>query len=307
MSLRLYTHPACLGHDTGPGHAERPERLRAVTDAIDAAFPDQGWMSASPAPRDALLRVHDAAYVDDLMARTPDGIEWLDEDTALSPRSLEAALRAAGAGIDAVDWVMGEAGRRAFCAVRPPGHHAVGAKAMGFCLFNNVAMAAAHALAKGVERVAIVDFDVHHGNGTQAIFATEPRVVFASSHEMPLYPWSGEARETGIGNIFNAPLAGGSGAREFREAWSKRLLPALDAFAPKLLLISAGFDAHHDDPLASLQLDATDYGWLTGELTDIADRHAAGRIVSMLEGGYDLTGLAASALAHVRALRAIPA
>ncbi len=305
MSLRLYTHSACLDHDTGPGHAERPDRLRAVINAIDAAFPDRSWMSASLAPRDALLRVHDPAYVDGLMARVPEGIEWLDEDTAISPGSIEAALRAAGAGIDAVDWVMGEAGRRTFCAVRPPGHHAEQARAMGFCLFNSIAVAAAHALATGVERVAIVDFDVHHGNGTQAIFADEPRVVFASSHEMPLYPWSGEARETGIDNLFNAPLPGGSGAAEFRAAWAERLLPAIDAFAPQLLLISAGFDAHRDDPLASLQLDDEDYAWLTDELIGIADRHAEGRIVSMLEGGYDLAGLAASALAHVRALRAV--
>ena len=307
MSLRLYTHTACLDHDTGPGHAERPERLRAVIDAVDADFPDQTWMSASLAPRDSLLRVHDAAYVDELMARMPNGIEWLDEDTAISPGSIEAALRAAGAGIDAVDWVMAEPGRRAFCAVRPPGHHAERAKAMGFCLFNSIAVAAAHALANGVERVAVVDFDVHHGNGSQAIFANEPRVLFASSHEMPLYPWSGDASETGIGNIFNAPLPGGSGSEAFRAVWSEALLPAIDAFAPQLLLISAGFDAHRDDPLASLQLDAEDYGWLTRELIRIAHRHAQGRIVSMLEGGYDLAGLAASALAHVRALRAVPA
>ncbi len=304
MSLRLYTHPACLGHDTGPGHAERPDRLRAVISAIDTAFPEQEWMPASSAARDALLRVHDAAYVDDLLARTPEGIEWLDEDTAISPHSLEAALRGAGAGIDAVDWVMGGAGRRAFCAVRPPGHHAERAKAMGFCLFNNVAIAAAHALAKGVDHVAIVDFDVHHGNGTQAIFADEPRVRFASSHEMPLYPGTGGSSETGIGNLFNAPLPGGSGTSEFREAWSMRPLPAIDAFAPGLLLVSAGFDAHRNDPLASLQLDAADYGWLTAALRRIADRHAQGRIVSMLEGGYDLDGLAASSLAHVRELDA---
>ena len=307
MSLRLYTHPACLGHDTGPGHAERPERLRAVIAALDAAFPDQHWLSASLAPREALLRVHDVAYVDGLLTRPANGLEWLDEDTVFSPGSLDAALRAAGAGIDALDWVMAEADRRAFCAVRPPGHHAERGKAMGFCLFNSIAIAAAHALANGVERVAVIDFDVHHGNGSQAIFANEPRVLFASSHEMPLYPWSGDASETGIGNIFNAPLPGGSGSEAFRAVWSEALLPAIDAFAPQLLLISAGFDAHRDDPLASLQLDAEDYGWLTGELIRIAHRHAQGRIVSMLEGGYDLAGLAASALAHVRALRAVPA
>ena len=304
MSLRLYTHTACLGHDTGPGHSERPDRLRAVIAALDTAFPDHAWTPATPASREALVRVHQAGYVDDLLARAPGSIEWLDPDTAISPGSLPAALHAAGAGIDAVDWAMDGPDRHAFCAVRPPGHHAESATAMGFCLFNNIAAAAAHALAKGVTRVAIVDFDVHHGNGTQAIFTTEPRVRFASSHEMPLYPGSGEASETGIGNIFNAPLAGGSGSREFREVWSTRLLPAIEAFAPQLLLVSAGFDAHRDDPLASLQLDPADYGWLTTELRRIADAHADGRIVSMLEGGYDLDGLAASAVAHVRALDA---
>ena len=302
MSLRLYTHPACLGHDTGPTHAERPERLRAVVDAIDGAFPDQSWVPASRASRDALLRVHQAAHVDDLLTRQANGLEWLDEDTVFSPGSLDAALRSAGAGIDAVDWVMTEPNRQAFCAVRPPGHHAEQAKAMGFCLFNSIAVAAAHALDKGAHRVAIVDFDVHHGNGTQAIFASEPRVRFASSHEMPLYPWTGKADEVGIGNIFNAPLPNDSGAAEFRAVWSERLLPAIDAFKPQLLLISAGFDAHRSDPLASLQLDTADYAWVTRELVSIAKCHADGRIVSMLEGGYDLNGLASSALAHVQVL-----
>ncbi len=302
MSLRLYTHTDCLGHDTGPGHAERPDRLRAVTAAINAAFPDLGWTSASVAPRDALLRVHGADYVDGLMSRPAEGLAWLDEDTVFSPGSLQAALRAAGAGIDAVDWVMGEAGRRAFCAVRPPGHHAEHAKAMGFCLFNNIAVAAAHALWAGVQRVAIADFDVHHGNGTQSIFARQPRVLFASSHEMPLYPWTGGFDETGIGNIFNAPILGGTGRETFRSTWSKQLLPAIDDFAPQLLLISAGFDAHRDDPLASLQLEADDYAWLTTELVRIANRHAHGRVVSMLEGGYDLDGLATSSVAHLRAM-----
>lgn len=304
MSLRLYTHAACLGHDTGPGHAERAERLRAVIAAVDAAFPGQAWMPASLASRDALLRVHAAEHVDAILARTPAGVEWLDPDTAISPGSVEAALRAAGAGIDAVHWALAERSRRAFCAVRPPGHHAERATAMGFCLFNNIAVAAAHALDKGVERIAIVDFDVHHGNGTQDIFSAEPRVLFASSHEMPLYPGTGAADETGIGNIVNAPLAGGSGSAQFRAAWSQRLLPAIDRFAPCLLMISTGFDAHRDDPLASIELDADDYRWLTQALVEIADRHADGRIVSMLEGGYDLDGLAQSAVAHLRALAA---
>ena len=302
MSLRLYTHPDFLAHDTGPTHAERPERLTAVIAAVDAAFPGSAWTSPHPASHEALARVHDDAYLDDLWARKPAGIEWLDEDTAFSPGSLRAAVLAAGAGVDAVDWVLGGHDRRAFCAVRPPGHHAEAARAMGFCLFNNIAVAAAHALWAGVQRVAIADFDVHHGNGTQAIFARERRVLFASSHEMPLYPWTGGFDETGIGNIFNAPVLGGTGGGTFRDVWSKRLLPALDDFAPQLLLISAGFDAHRDDPLASLQLEADDFGWLTGELRAIADRHAGGRVVSMLEGGYALGALAESVVAHLNAL-----
>lgn len=304
MSLRLYTHTACLGHDTGPGHSERPDRLRAVIAALDMAFPDHAWTPATPASREALVRVHQAGYVDDLLARAPGSIEWLDPDTAISPGSLPAALHAAGAGIDAVDWAMDGPDRHAFCAVRPPGHHAESATAMGFCLFNNIAAAAAHALAKGVTRVAIVDFDVHHGNGTQAIFTTEPRVRFASSHEMPLYPGSGEASETGIGNIFNAPLAGGSGSREFREVWSTRLLPAIEAFAPQLLLVSAGFDAHRRDPLAQLRLETEDFAWISRELVRLASRHCGGRLVSTLEGGYDLDALRESSIAHVRELLA---
>ena len=305
MSLRLYTHPACLDHDTGPGHAETPARLRAVLDALHAAFPAAEWVrDASAAEVSALRRVHDGTLLDEVLMRRPERIEWLDPDTTLAPGSAEAALRAAGAGIAATDWVLGAPQRRAFCAVRPPGHHAEPTRAMGFCLLNNIAICAAHALAGGLERVAIVDFDVHHGNGTQAVFAHEPRVLFASSHQMPLYPYTGGLDETGIGNVFNAPLPAGSGRQAFREAWSQRLLPALDAFAPQLLLVSAGFDAHRADPLASLDLDADDYAWLTGELRRIADAHAAGRIVSMLEGGYDLVALAESAVAHVRVLAA---
>ena len=300
--FRLYTHPAGLGHLTGPGHAERPERLRAVIDALDIALPGRHWHSAPSAGRDELLRVHAAAYVDRMFAHQPDGIEWLDPDTAFSPGSLDAALRAAGAGVAAVDWVLGAPGRRAFCTVRPPGHHAEADRAMGFCLFNNIAVAAAHALAQGIDRVAIIDFDVHHGNGTQAIFEREPRVRFASSHEMPLYPGTGAASETGIGNIFNAPLPGGSGSDAFRDAWSRQLLPAVEAFAPSLILVSAGFDGHRADPLASLELEVDDYRWLTGELRRIAEAHASGRMVSMLEGGYDLEALASSTVAHVEAL-----
>ncbi|HEX2595634.1 MAG TPA: histone deacetylase family protein, partial [Luteimonas sp.] len=229
----------------------------------------------------------------------------LDPDTVLSPDSAEAGLRAAGAAVAAVDAVLGGDTTRAFCAVRPPGHHATNDTAMGFCLFNNVAIAALHALdAHGLQRVAIADFDVHHGNGTQAIFARDPRVLFASSHQMPLYPETGHASERGVGNIVNAPLPPGAGGDAFRAAWSTQLLPALDAFAPQLLLVSAGFDAHRLDPLAQLQLEADDYAWLTAQLVAIADRRAGGRLVSLLEGGYDLDALRACSVAHVRALLA---
>src|SRR5690606_14798733 len=229
----------------------------------------------------------------------------LDPDTAMAPGSLEAALYAAGAATAAVDHVMQAPGRRAFCAVRPPGHHATRATAMGFCLFNNIAVGAAHALAvHGLERVAIVDFDVHHGNGSQAIFWNDPRVLFASSHQWPLYPGSGREDESGAhGNVVNAPLPQGSGGADFRDAWTARLLPAVEAFRPQLLLVSAGFDAHASDPLAGLRLLEADYAWLTGELVAIAGRHAQGRIVSMLEGGYDLDALTACTRAHALALR----
>ncbi len=304
MSLRLYTHDACLAHDTGPDHAECPARLRVVVDALTAAFPGADWHQAPAAEQEDLMRVHSDALLDDLWARKPEGVDWIDEDTAFCPRSLEAALHAAGAGIAALDWVLGGPARRAFCAVRPPGHHAEPGRAMGFCLFNNIAIAAARALRRGIDRVAIADFDVHHGNGTQACFAREPRVLFASSHEAPLYPFTGGFDEVGVGNIFNRPILGGTSADTFLSTWSRDLLPAIDAFAPQLLLVSAGFDAHRADPLASLNLEAADFAWLTGELRAIADRHAEGRVLSMLEGGYDLAALAECSVAHVRALDA---
>ena len=303
--LRLYTHPACLQHDPGAGHPESPARLRAVLEGLDRdRFAALDRLEAPRASREALERVHEPAYVARILASAPaQGVVRLDEDTLMSPGSTEAALRAAGAVTTAVDAVLGGTAVRAFCAVRPPGHHATANQAMGFCLFNNVAVGAMHALAAhGLERVAIADFDVHHGNGTQDIFAGEPRVLFASSHQWPLYPGSGAAQETGVGNLCNAPLPPGTGPQGFRQAWSEQLLPRLDAFAPQLLLVSAGFDAHRADPLAALQLGAEDYAWLTGQLVDLALRHADGRIVSTLEGGYDLPALAASAAAHVEAL-----
>jgi acetoin utilization deacetylase AcuC-like enzyme len=302
-TIPVYTHAACLAHDTGPGHAERPERLTAVVEALREACPDLDWREAPRATRGQLLRVHADSLLAAVLETRPTARTMLDPDTVLSPASAEAALRAAGAAVAAVDAVLTGEARTAFCAVRPPGHHATADAAMGFCLFNNIAIAAAHALDKhGLVRVAIADFDVHHGNGTQAIFESDPRVHYVSSHQMPLYPDTGHVRERGVGNILNAPLSPGSGSRAFREAWNERLLPALDAFRPQLVLVSAGFDAHWRDPLAQLQLDAADYTWITGELVAIAARHARGRVVSMLEGGYDLQALRECSVAHVGAL-----
>jgi len=305
-ALHLYTHPACLAHRPGPAHVERPARLQAVTEAIGAAFPQLQWHEAPRASRSQLLRVHDdalLALVLDTELEAGDIPFALDPDTALGIGSAEAALRAAGAGIAAVDAVMAGEARRAFCAVRPPGHHATGSTAMGFCLFNNIAVAAAHACERhGLDRIAVVDFDVHHGNGTQAIFDSDPRVMYLSSHQSPLYPDSGRADEHGVGNVLNLPLPPGTDSEAFRAAWRDQLLRALDGFRPKLLLVSAGFDAHRLDPLAQCELDADDYRWLTSELVAIAERHADGRLVSMLEGGYDLVALRESSVAHVGAL-----
>jgi acetoin utilization deacetylase AcuC-like enzyme len=303
--LRLYTHPICLQHDPGLGHAEAPARLRAVLDALDHdRFAALDRIEAPRATREQLARAHDAGYIDRILASAPaEGTLRLDEDTLMSPASAEAALRAAGAAVAAVDAVMNGDGERAFCAVRPPGHHATRDQAMGFCLFNNVAVAAAHAIAvHGLKRVAIADFDVHHGNGTQAIFEQEPRVLFISSHQSPLYPGSGQEDERGVGNIVNAPLSPGDGSYAFRELWDGALLPRLAAFRPQLLLISAGFDAHRDDPLADIRLGSEDYAWITERLVDVARAHANGRVVSSLEGGYNLRALASSASAHVQAL-----
>jgi len=301
----VFSHPACLAHDTGPGHAERPERLAAVLDALRDAFPALHWQDAQRASRGQLLRVHDPQLLALVLETQPAARVMLDPDTVLSPASAEAALRAAGAAVAAVDAVVGGAARTAFCAVRPPGHHATGDTPMGFCLFNNVAVAAAHALAAhGMARVAIADFDVHHGNGTQAIFEADPRVLFLSSHQSPLYPGSGAADERGAGNVLNAPLAPTGDGTAFRSAWRERLLPELERFRPQLVLVSAGFDAHRNDPLAQLSLEAADYAWLSGELMGVAARHAQGRLVSTLEGGYDLDALRECSVAHVGALLA---
>ncbi|WP_199536033.1 histone deacetylase family protein [Dyella solisilvae] len=302
--MRLYTHASCLQHDPGPDQPESPARLRAVLQALDHdRFAALDRIEAPRATREQLLRVHTPEHVDRILAATPEnGTVRLDEDTLMSPGSAEAALHAAGAAVAAVDAVLA-AGGQAFCAVRPPGHHATPDRAMGFCLFNNVAVAAAHAIAvHGLKRVAIADFDVHHGNGTQDIFDKESRVLFISSHQMPLYPDSGREDERGVGNIVNAPLSPGDGSYEFRELWEGALLPRIHAFRPQLLLVSAGFDAHRNDPLADLRLGSEDYAWITGRLRDVADAHAEGRLVSSLEGGYNLLALATSVAAHVTAL-----
>ena len=307
MTTLCYMHEACLDHDTGPGHPERAERLRAVEAALEG--PDFGALERREPPladTDALGAIHRDDYVQSVLDAIPaTGYARLDPDTVISGGSGEAALRAAGATIAAVDAVVAGEAKNAFCAVRPPGHHAEPGRAMGFCLFNNVAVGAARARGKpGLQRVAVVDFDVHHGNGTQAAFAAEPEIFFGSSHQYPFYPGSGGAGETGCGNIVNTPLPAGAGPAEFRAAWTDRILPALDAFAPQLVLISAGFDAHAADPLAAINLDEDDYRWITAEIAAIAESHAEGRVVSTLEGGYDLDALAASADAHVAALMA---
>ena len=302
--MLLYTHAACLAHQAGPGHPESPLRLQAVLESLDAdRFAALDRIEAPRASREQLARTHDAALIDLIFDNAPkQGFVRLDADTAMSPDSLEAALRAAGAVCAAVDALIDGKASRAFCAVRPPGHHATRDTPMGFCLFNNVAVGAAQALARGIERVAIFDFDVHHGNGTQDIFWNVPDVLYASTHQSPLYPGTGARGETGAGNIVNAPLPPGAGSREFRAACAETVLPALRAFRPQFVMISAGFDAHRLDPLADLNLDAEDYAWVTREVVDVAHAHAAGCVISSLEGGYSPTALRESTAAHVAAL-----
>ena len=307
MTTLLYTHPACLEHDPGDFHPESPARVRAVLAAL--AGPEFAGLQRREAPEatlDDLLRVHSRAHVERLLAAVPkSGHAAIDADTVMSPRSGEAALRTAGAVVAAVDAVMAGEADNAFCAVRPPGHHAEPRRSMGFCLFNSVAIGAQRARdVHGAARVAVVDFDVHHGNGTQAAFEADESLFYASTHQSPLYPGTGGAGETGVGNIVNVPLRPMSGSGQFRQGVARHVLPALDAFAPELVLISAGFDAHRRDPLAQLLLEEADYTWVTEQLLDVARRHARGRVVSTLEGGYDLQALAESAAAHVRVLMA---
>lgn len=306
MTTNLYVNPAFLEHQTGPHHPESPARLVAVEAALDGhGFQALERIVAPPASDALLLLMHPRAQIDRVLTSEPvHGLVNLDADTVMSPGSGNAALCAVGAVCAAVDAVVAGQARNAFCAVRPPGHHAEADRAMGFCLFNSVAIAAEHArVAHGLARVGVVDFDVHHGNGTQALFWDREGLFYASTHQFPNYPGTGTADETGAhANIVNAPLAPGTGSAEFRAAMEDRVLPALDAFRPDMILISAGFDAHWRDPLAQLNLDEDDYAWVTAELMAAADAHAGGRLVSALEGGYDLEGLAASAAAHVSQL-----
>src|SRR5271169_5789111 len=308
MTTFLYTHPACLEHDPGRHHPEGPARLRAVFDALaDPEFARLERREAPEAALEDLLRVHPRPHVERLLRAVPkSGHVGIDADTILSPASGRAALRAAGAVVAAVDAVVAREADNAFCAVRPPGHHAEPARAMGFCLFNNIAVGALRARAvHELHRIAVIDFDVHHGNGTQAVFEADGRLFYASTHQFPLYPGTGAASETGVGNIVNVPLRPMSGSSQFRLGVTQRILPALDAFRPELVLISAGFDGHKSDPLAQLMLEEADYTWVTEKLLDIADKHAEGRVVSTLEGGYDLAALGASVAAHTRVLMSV--
>jgi acetoin utilization deacetylase AcuC-like enzyme len=306
MSTLLISHPACLDHVTPLGHPERPDRLRA----IERAFEDEKFsnLAREQAPMAALETValcHPMEYVEEIREASPrEGMVRLDADTTMSPGSFEAALRAAGGATMAVDEVVSKRASNAFVATRPPGHHAETARPMGFCFFNSAAIAARYAQKKhGLGRVALVDFDVHHGNGSQDIFWSDPTVLYCSTHEMPLYPGSGARNERGEhNNIVNAPLHSGDGGAQFRAAMEGAILPRLDEFKPDLIVLSAGFDAHMRDPLATLNFAEEDFAWITQRLMEIADRTASGRVVSVLEGGYDLEGLAKSAAAHVTAL-----
>jgi acetoin utilization deacetylase AcuC-like enzyme len=306
LTTLLISHPACLAHDMGEGHPERPDRLRAVERALESeVFQTLARDAAPRAELAAIARVHPLRYIEAIRAAAPShGHVAIDQDTAMSPGTYEAALRAAGGAVFAVEEVMSGKVRNAFVATRPPGHHAEVATPMGFCFFNNAAIAARHAqAAHGAERVAIVDFDVHHGNGTQHIFWDDPTVMYASTHEMPHYPGTGAIAERGEHDqIVNAPLRAGDGGDTFREAVEVAILPRVESFAPDLIVISAGFDAHRRDPLGNLNLVEADYDWATRRLMEIARRRSADRVVSVLEGGYDLEGLSRSAAAHVLAL-----
>ena len=305
MATRYYHHPSFVDHVTPMGHPERPDRIRAVEAALaDDRFEALSRHLAPLGTKAHVARAHPDTYIAAIEAAAPQaGSVQLDPDTSMSPGSWTAALHAVGAACAAVDAVMTGQADNAFCGVRPPGHHAETDRAMGFCLFNNAAIAARHAQAEhGAERAAIIDFDVHHGNGSQEIFWQDDTVFYASTHQIPLFPGTGEVGETGVGNIVNAPLSPGDGGSAFQEAMESRVLPALTAFRPDLVIISAGFDAHQRDPLAHINLVEDDFRWITGKLMDVADQCCDGRVVSLLEGGYDLVGLGHSVATHVDTL-----
>ena len=303
MRTALVTHDACFDHVTPPGHPEQVARLDAVLGALQGM--ELHRVTAPLGAEDDILRAHPAAHIAALRDAAPDeGWRSLDADTHMSVGTLEAAFRCVGGVVRAVDMVLGGDAPNAFVAMRPPGHHAERETPMGFCFFGNVAIAAKHALEHhGLDCVAIVDFDVHHGNGTQDLVEDDPRILFCSTHQMPLYPGTGAAHETGVGNVLNCPLPDGAGSKAFRDVMEQVVLPRVDAFAPQLIIISAGFDAHSDDPLAGMNLVEGDFTWVTEKLCDLADRHCEGRVVSSLEGGYDLPALGASAAAHVNVLK----
>jgi acetoin utilization deacetylase AcuC-like enzyme len=306
MTTLLFSHPACLDHLTPPGHPERPDRMRAVAQVLGESRFDRLVREEAPEGTLELVKLcHDEHYVEELRRIAPDkGLIYLDGDTSMSPGTWEAVMRGVGGAVAATDAVMSGAADNAFVAMRPPGHHAETNKPMGFCFFDHAAIAARHAQRKyGIARAAVVDFDVHHGNGTQDIFWADPTLMYCSTHQMPLFPGTGATGERGEHDtIVNAPLAPNDGAAKFRAAFENLILPQLQKFAPELIIISAGFDAHRRDPLANINLDAEDFGWVTRKLMDVADKSAGGRIVSVLEGGYDLQGLKESVAAHVTAL-----
>ncbi|WP_340121753.1 histone deacetylase family protein [Methylobacter svalbardensis] len=305
MTTLYYSHPDFLFHQTGAGHPECPDRIRSIEQALAASEFSLLIRQSPPLGTEQQIRlIHSQSHIDAILRAIPaQGEHYLDQDTVLSPGSGLAAFRAVGAVCDAVDKVLAGKADNAFCAIRPPGHHAEPEQAMGFCLFNNIAIAASYALHHyQLRRIAIVDFDVHHGNGTQAAFYHQPKVLYASSHEMPHYPGTGHPSETGVGNIINVPLTAGDSGVELRQKYRSKILPALKNFKPDLLLISAGFDAHKDDPLASIMLVEDDFKWITEELMAIADSCCKGRIISALEGGYHLKALAASVAIHVKTL-----
>ncbi|HEV7414778.1 MAG TPA: histone deacetylase family protein [Tianweitania sediminis] len=305
MTTRLYSSPIFLEHVTPPGHPERPDRMRAILRVLeDPDFDRLDRAEPTAADEAVVLLAHPERHLERVKAIIPEeGLGRIDSDTTASPRTLEAVLTAVGAANAAVDDVFAGAADNVFVVARPPGHHAEAEKAMGFCFFNQAAIAARYAQKQhGVERVAIVDWDVHHGNGTQDIFWDDPSVLYCSTHQMPLFPGTGAKGETGAGNIVNAPLAARDGSSQFREAFNSRVMPALANFRPDLIIISAGFDAHHLDPLAEINLVEDDFDWATGKLMDVAQRSAENRLVSVLEGGYDLDGLSMSVAAHVKRL-----